>query len=208
MVRRPAGVKPLAALGAKPFGLTPAVSAADRSPVGARPGRPVGSSARWGRSLGEVDRPRRAREEPDHDAPQPPRPTPARHRRGSDATRPHGDRLPRPGDRGCRRVDPDRERRCADLVDAIGRTDRHVDGAPVRDLRATEGPSVVVAGRPAQTFGAGNSTGRVLHTLDRLERFGITVRRGDIVGIRLWLPPLTARQRAHLPEYLAYVYPH
>ena len=72
---------------------------------------------------------------------------------------------------------------------------------------ATEGPSSWSLADLAQTFGAGNSTGRVLHTLDRLERFGITVRRGDIVGIRLWLPPLTARQRAQLPEYLAYVYP-
>lgn len=60
----------------------------------------------------------------------------------------------------------------------------------------------------AQTFGAGRSTGRILHTFDRLERFGIIVRRDDIIGIRLWLPPLTARQRARLPEYLAYVYPH
>ncbi len=60
----------------------------------------------------------------------------------------------------------------------------------------------------AQTFGAGKSTGRILHTFDRLERFGIIVRREDIIGVRLWLPPLTARQRARLPEYLAYVYPH
>jgi hypothetical protein len=73
---------------------------------------------------------------------------------------------------------------------------------------AAEGPSSWSLVDLAQTFGAGNSTGRMLHTLDRLERFGIIVRRGDIVGIRLWLPPLTSRQRARLPEYLAYVYPH
>lgn len=73
---------------------------------------------------------------------------------------------------------------------------------------AADGPSSWSLADLALTFGAGNSTGRMLHTLDRLERFGIVVRRGDIIGIRLWLPPLTARQRARLPEYLAYVYPH
>ena len=73
---------------------------------------------------------------------------------------------------------------------------------------AAEGPSTWSLLDLAQTFGAGSSTGRTLHTLDRLERFGVIVRRGDIVGIRLWLPPLTARQQARLPEYLAYVYPH
>lgn len=72
---------------------------------------------------------------------------------------------------------------------------------------AAEGPSTWSLLDLAQTFGAGSSTGRTLHTLDRLERFGVIVRRGDIVGIRLWLPPLTARQQARLPEYLAYVYP-
>ena len=72
---------------------------------------------------------------------------------------------------------------------------------------AAEGPSTWSLLDLAQTFGAGSSTGRTLHTLDRLERFGVIVRRGDVVGIRLWLPPLTARQQARLPEYLAYVYP-
>lgn len=73
---------------------------------------------------------------------------------------------------------------------------------------AADGPSSWSLVDLAQTFGAGQSTSRMTHTLDRLERFGIIVRRGDIIGIRLWLPPLTARQRARLPEYLAYVYPH
>lgn len=73
---------------------------------------------------------------------------------------------------------------------------------------AAEGASSWSLDDLARTFGAGGSTGRVLHTLDRLERFGLVVRRGDVVGIRLWLPPLTARQQARLPEYLAYVYPH
>jgi hypothetical protein len=73
---------------------------------------------------------------------------------------------------------------------------------------AAEGPSTWSLVDLAQTFGAGKSSRRVLHALDRLERFGIIVRRGDVIGVRLWLPPLTARQRARLPEYLAYVYPH
>ncbi|MGE0795469.1 MAG: hypothetical protein AB7O29_09005 [Acidimicrobiia bacterium] len=73
---------------------------------------------------------------------------------------------------------------------------------------AADGPSSWSLDDLAQTFGAGQSTSRMTHTLDRLERFGIIVRRGDIVGVRLWLPPLTARQQARLPEYLAYVYPH
>ncbi|MEX2658535.1 MAG: hypothetical protein WD232_02470 [Acidimicrobiales bacterium] len=73
---------------------------------------------------------------------------------------------------------------------------------------AADGPSSWPLVDLAQTFGAGQSTSRMTHTLNRLERFGIIVRRGDIIGIRLWLPPLTAPQRARLPEYLAYVYPH
>lgn len=73
---------------------------------------------------------------------------------------------------------------------------------------AAEGPTSWSLADLARTFGAGNSGNRMVHTLDRLERFGIVVRRGDIVGIRLWLPPLTARQRTRLPDYLAYAYPH
>lgn len=73
---------------------------------------------------------------------------------------------------------------------------------------AAEGPTSWSLADLAQTFGAGKSESRILHTVDRLDRFGIVVRRGDIVGIRLWLPPLTSRQKARLPEYLAYAYPH
>ena len=42
---------------------------------------------------------------------------------------------------------------------------------------AAEAPSNWSLVDLAQTFGAGKSTGRILHTFDRLERFGIIVRR-------------------------------
>jgi hypothetical protein len=58
----------------------------------------------------------------------------------------------------------------------------------------------------ARTFGMGGSTQRVLRTLERLERFGIICRQHATVAVRLWLPPLTYRQRCQLPAYLAAAY--
>lgn len=54
------------------------------------------------------------------------------------------------------------------------------------------------------TFGISRSV--VAHTLDRLARFGVITRRGDMVAVRLVLPPLTERQRVRLPAYLADAY--
>lgn len=73
---------------------------------------------------------------------------------------------------------------------------------------AADGPSVWPLVDLAQTFGLGQSLGRVTHTLDRLARFGIIARRGDTVAVRMMLAPLTARQRVRLPGYLADAYPH
>lgn len=73
---------------------------------------------------------------------------------------------------------------------------------------AAEGPSVWPLIDVAQTFGLGQSIGRVTHTLERLARFGLITRHGDTVAVRLMLPPLTARQRVRLPGYLADAYPH
>ena len=73
---------------------------------------------------------------------------------------------------------------------------------------AAEGPSVWPLIDIAQTFGLGQSIGRVTHTLERLARFGLIARHGDTVAVRLMLPPLTARQRVRLPGYLADAYPH
>jgi hypothetical protein len=73
---------------------------------------------------------------------------------------------------------------------------------------AADGPSVWPLVDLAQTFGLGQSLGRVTHTLDRLARFGIIARRGDTVAVRMMLAPLTARQRVRLPGYLADAYLH
>jgi hypothetical protein len=59
----------------------------------------------------------------------------------------------------------------------------------------------------ARTFGIGQSVSRVVHTLDRLERYGVIRRDGHTVAVRLWLPKLNTNQIAQLPDYLAYVYP-
>ncbi len=73
---------------------------------------------------------------------------------------------------------------------------------------AADGPSVWPLVDLAQTFGLGQALGRVTHTLDRLDRFGIVARHGDTVAVRLMLAPLSARQRVRLPGYLADAYPH
>lgn len=72
--------------------------------------------------------------------------------------------------------------------------------------RATDGPTVWTIEDVARTFGLGPSAARVLRSLDRLERFGIIRRRGRTVAVRLWLAPLTYRQRCQLPAYLAAAY--
>lgn len=71
---------------------------------------------------------------------------------------------------------------------------------------AAEGPSSWPLADIAGTFGIGVSMSRVGHTFDRLARFGIIRRHGATIAVRLWLPPLTARQRAQLPAYLAAAY--
>ena len=71
---------------------------------------------------------------------------------------------------------------------------------------AHEGPSTWTVDDIARTFGIGASPARVLGSLDRLERFGIVGRTGRAVHVRLWLAPLTFRQRSQLPVYLAAAY--
>lgn len=68
---------------------------------------------------------------------------------------------------------------------------------------AHDGPSTWTVEDIARTFGIGPSPARVLRSLDRLERFGIVRRNGHTVHVRLWLAPLTFRQRCQLPAYLA-----
>lgn len=71
---------------------------------------------------------------------------------------------------------------------------------------AASGPSTWAVEDIARTFGIGESVSRVRDSLDRLERFGITRRTGCTVAVRLWLPPLSYRQRERLPSYLAHAY--
>jgi hypothetical protein len=68
---------------------------------------------------------------------------------------------------------------------------------------ATTGPSTWTVEDIALTFGIGPSAARVARSLDRLERFGIARRTGRTLAMRLWLAPLTYRQRCALPGYLA-----
>ena len=72
---------------------------------------------------------------------------------------------------------------------------------------AATGPSTWMVEDIAKTFGIGESVGRVRQSIDRLEKFGIIHRTGRTVAVRLWLPPLSERQRSRLPDYLAAVYP-
>jgi hypothetical protein len=71
---------------------------------------------------------------------------------------------------------------------------------------AATGPSCWTVEDIARTFGIGPSPVRVARSLDRLERFGIVRRTGRTVAVRLWLAPLTYRQRCQLPGYLAAAY--
>jgi hypothetical protein len=68
---------------------------------------------------------------------------------------------------------------------------------------AAEGLTVWTVADIAATFGMGTATRRVFHTLDRLERFGLVSVTGTSIAVRLTLAPLSARQRARLPQYLA-----
>ena len=72
---------------------------------------------------------------------------------------------------------------------------------------AATGPSTWMVEDIAKTFGIGESVSRVRQSIDRLEKFGIIRRTGRTVAVRLWLPPLSERQRSRLPDYLAAVYP-
>lgn len=71
---------------------------------------------------------------------------------------------------------------------------------------AADGPSTWTIEDVARTFGLGASAARVLRTFDRLERFGIARRHDHTVAVRLWLAPLTYRQRCQLPTYLTEAY--
>ncbi len=71
---------------------------------------------------------------------------------------------------------------------------------------ATIKPSTWMVEDIARTFGIGESVSRVTQSIDRLERFGIIRRTGRTIAVRLWLPPLSERQRSRLPDYLAAVY--
>lgn len=55
----------------------------------------------------------------------------------------------------------------------------------------------------ALTFGISPRPARVLGVIDRLCRFGVVRHHAGTVAVRLWLPPLTLRQRHRLPTYLA-----
>lgn len=68
---------------------------------------------------------------------------------------------------------------------------------------AGEGPTMWTAAEVAATFGMSGGSSRLLRTLGRLERFGIIACQDGTIAVRLMLAPLTRRQRAQLPEYLA-----
>jgi hypothetical protein len=69
--------------------------------------------------------------------------------------------------------------------------------------QAADGPSRWSIEDVAGTFGISATPARVLRVIDRLERFALIRRRGNTIAVRLWLPPLTERQRRRLPAYLA-----
>jgi hypothetical protein len=69
--------------------------------------------------------------------------------------------------------------------------------------QAADGPSRWTIEDTAGTFGISATPARVLRVIDRLERFALIRRRGNTNAVRLWLPPLTERQRRRLPAYLA-----
>jgi len=71
---------------------------------------------------------------------------------------------------------------------------------------AADGPSTWTIDDIARTFGLGASAARVQRSLERLERFGIARRHDHTIAVRLWLAPLTYRQRCQLPTYLADAY--
>ena len=68
---------------------------------------------------------------------------------------------------------------------------------------AIDGPTTWTVADLAATFGMGGSSSRLVRTLARLERFGIISCDGTTIAVRLMLAPLTRRQRAGLPRYLA-----
>ncbi len=68
---------------------------------------------------------------------------------------------------------------------------------------ASEGPTTWAAADLAATFGMSGGISRLIHTLARLERFGIISCDRSTIAVRLMLAPLTRRQRAGLPGYLA-----
>ena len=67
-------------------------------------------------------------------------------------------------------------------------------------------PRQFTMGDLARTFGLANSTARVQASLRRLEDFDVVKINGDVVAIRLALPPLAAHRRRQLPGYLAEEY--
>lgn len=70
---------------------------------------------------------------------------------------------------------------------------------------AADGPSTWTVEDIARTFGITGQrcATRVARSLDRLDHFGIARRHSATLEVRLWLPPLTSRQRCQLPGYLA-----
>ncbi|HWL41817.1 MAG TPA: hypothetical protein VNQ73_02650 [Ilumatobacter sp.] len=73
---------------------------------------------------------------------------------------------------------------------------------------AADGSTVWTLDDIAATFGISGSRSdvRVRRSLDRLVQFGIAHRSGHTLAVRLWLPPLTRRQRDRLPGYLGAAY--
>lgn len=71
-------------------------------------------------------------------------------------------------------------------------------------LYAADGESEWPLEELAGTFGVSESV--IGRTVDRLRRFGIVTRHGSTVAVRLTVAPLTQRQIARLPAYLADAY--
>lgn len=69
---------------------------------------------------------------------------------------------------------------------------------------ATDGPTEWALHELGQTFGL--AARHLRHSLNRLHMFGIAHLAGDVLAVRLWLPPLTVRNRVRLPDYLAAEY--
>jgi hypothetical protein len=92
------------------------------------------------------------------------------------------------------------------VVAADHRTDRRGGRLPAARHAAT-GERCWPTDELAVRVGLGGNRSKLWMSLDRLDRFGVaTFVATDTLTIRLWLPALTHRQLARLPNVMAVAY--